>query len=187
MKHYTATMSRSQGRDSWAVIFRHPVRLDISTGKAGRRVRRGLGTSDDAEATRLVGQLNEILRTETLWEPTARPLAGSRFDSRIVDIFYDGMEAVQTDYAVLRQKVIPLPTTEDGYRTVLLLGTTGAGKTTVARQLLGTDPATERFPSTSTAKTTVADTELILTSDGIYRAAVTFAPRDEVIDYLIRK
>ncbi len=41
---------------------------------------------------------------------------------------------------------------------MLLLGTTGAGKTTLVRQFLGTDPATERFPSTSTAKTTVADT-----------------------------
>jgi hypothetical protein len=66
----------------------------------------------------------------------------------------------------------------------LLLGTTGAGKTTVVRQLLGTDPETERFPSTSTAKTTVADTELIITAESLYRAAVTFTPRDEVIDYL---
>jgi hypothetical protein len=54
----------------------------------------------------------------------------------------------------------------------------------VARQLLGTDPQTERFPSTSTAKTTVADTELIITDEEVYRAAVTFTPRDEVIDYL---
>ncbi len=79
---------------------------------------------------------------------------------------------------------MPLPSKEDGYRKVLLLGTTGAGKTTVVRQLLGTDPDTERFPSTSTAKTTVADTEIITTTDGEYMAAVTFTPRDEVIDYL---
>lgn len=184
MKYYTATKSRSQGRDSWAVIFRHPVRLDVATGKPGRRVRRGLSTSDETEAERLVEQLTEILHTEALWGSTARSLAASRFDGRIVDIFYDGLEATQTDYSGLRQDVIPLPTTEDGYRTVLLLGTTGAGKTTVVRQLLGTDPATERFPSTSTAKTTVADTELVTTNDDVYRAAVTFAPRDEVVDYL---
>lgn len=184
MRYYTATKSRSQGRDSWAVIFRHPARLDVATGKPGRRVRRGLSTSDETEAERLVEQLTEILHTEALWGPTARSLAASRFDGRIVDIFYDGLEATQTDYSGLRQDVIPLPTTEDGYRTVLLLGTTGAGKTTVVRQLLGTDPATERFPSTSTAKTTVADTELVTTNDDVYRAAVTFAPRDEVVDYL---
>jgi ABC-type branched-subunit amino acid transport system ATPase component len=130
-----------------------------------------------------VDQLNEILRTESLWEPTSRSLAAGRFDARVVDIFYDGLEATQTDFRALRDDLIPLPTA-DGYRTVLLLGTTGAGKTTVARQLLGTDPVTERFPSTSTARTTVADAELITTDDGIYRAVVTFAPRDEVIDYL---
>ncbi|MGW3625997.1 hypothetical protein [Streptomyces sp. NPDC000880] len=64
------------------------------------------------------------------------------------------------------------------------MGTTGAGKTTAVRQLLGTDPGTERFPSTSTAKTTVADTEIVPTEDGPYRAVVTFAARDEVIDHL---
>jgi hypothetical protein len=184
MKFYTATKSRSQGRESWSVIFRHPVRLDVATGKPGRRVRRGLGTSDDGEAERLVTQLNEILQTAALWEPSARSMAASRFDDRIVDIFYDGLEATHTDYARLRQDLIPLPTTDDGYRTVLLVGTTGAGKTTVVRQLLGTDPLRERFPSTSTSKTTVADTELVTTDDDVYRAAITFAPRDEVIDYL---
>ncbi|WP_158642380.1 hypothetical protein [Actinomadura sp. WAC 06369] len=86
------------------------------------------------------------------------------------------------DHTAVRDGLLPLPAA--GYRRVLLLGTTGAGKTTVVRQLLGTDPETERFPSTSTAKTTVADTELVLTPDGPYRAAVTFAGRDEVAAHL---
>ena len=72
MKPYTATKSRNAGRESRSVIFRHPARLDVSTGKPGRRVRRGLGTGNEAEANRLVDQLNEILRTEELWEPAAR-------------------------------------------------------------------------------------------------------------------
>ena len=184
MKPYTATKSRNAGRESWSVIFRHPARLDVSTGRPGRRVRRGLGTADEAEATRLIDQLNEILRTEELWDHAARATAAGRFDSRVIDIFYEGLEATRVDFSALRESLIPLPTAADGYRTVLLLGTTGAGKTTVVRQLLGTDPATERFPSTSTAKTTIADTELIVTDEKLYQAAVTFAPRDEVIDYL---
>ena len=184
MKPYTATKSRNAGRESWSVIFRHPARLDVSTGKPGRRVRRGLGTGDEAEANRLIDQLNEILRTEELWEPAARATAVGRFDSRVIDIFFDGLEATRTDFAALRQSIVPLPSASNGYRTVLLLGTTGAGKTTVVRQLLGTNPETERFPSTSTAKTTVADTELIITGERAYRAVVTFTPRDEVIDYL---
>ena len=183
MKFYTASKSRNQGRESWSVIFRHPARIDLATGKTGRRVRRGLGTSDEAEASLLVDQLNQVLSAPELWEVTAKPAAVGRFDSRVVEIFYDGMEVSEVNSAVLREELLPLPSGDD-YRTVLLLGTTGAGKTTVVRQILGTDPDTERFPSTSTAKTTVADTELITTEDGTYRAVVTFVPRDEVIDYL---
>ncbi|MGH3977360.1 MAG: hypothetical protein ACRDS9_29220, partial [Pseudonocardiaceae bacterium] len=184
MKYYTATKSRNQGRDSWSVIFRHPARLDFGTGKPGRRVRRGLGTANESEASSLVEELNELLRTPALWESTARVGAATRFDNRVIEIFYEGLEAAQVDFAALREELVPLPDVADGDRKVLLLGTTGAGKTTVVRQILGTDPDTERFPSTSTAKTTVSDTELITTTDQTYRAAVTFAPRDEVIDYL---
>ena len=148
--------------------------------RSRRRVRRGLGTGNEGEANRLIDQLNEILRTEELWEPAARAMAVGQFDPRVIDIFYDGLEATRTDFAALRQSIVPLPSASNGYRTVLLLGTTGAGKTTVVRQLSGTNPETERFPSTSTAKTTVADTELIITGESAYRAAVTFTPRDEV-------
>lgn len=84
----------------------------------------------------------------------------------------------------LREAVIPLPVSDPaGYRRVLLLGTTGAGKTTLVRQLIGTDPSKERFPSTSTAKTTIRDTEIVL-SAGSWRAVVTFASRGEVRAHL---
>lgn len=90
----------------------------------------------------------------------------------------------RNDSLALRDRLLPLPGPAEGYRHVLLLGTTGAGKTTVIRQLLGTDPDTERFPSTSSAKTTVADTELILSNERRFRAALTFADRDEITDHL---
>ncbi|MFI7356538.1 hypothetical protein ACIBTP_21655 [Streptomyces avidinii] len=182
--HYTAQKSRNQGREGWSVIFRHPVRLDPSTGRPGRRVRRGLGTSVDAEADVLVEQLNAILRTQSLWDPRSRQQAAGLFDGRVVDVFYEDLEAGRTDFRTIRDDLLALPGAAEGYKHVLLVGTTGAGKTTVVRQLLGTDPETERFPSTSTAKTTVADTEIVLTEAGPYRAAVTFAGRDEVIDHL---
>jgi len=183
-KYYTASKSQSQGRAGWSVIFRHPARLDVGTGKFGRRVRRGLATTDEAEANRLVEQLDQLLSSPSLWEASARSLAADRFDQRIVEIFYEGTEASTTDFVAIRDAVLPMPGASEGYRKVLLLGTTGAGKTTVVRQLLGTDPSAERFPSTSTAKTTVADTELILTLEGRFSAVVTFATRDEVVDYL---
>ena len=89
-----------------------------------------------------------------------------------------------TDFMGVREQVIPIPSSVDSdYRSALLLGTTGAGKTTVLRQVIGTHPVKERFPSTSTAKTTVADTEIIV-AEGNYQAVITFMERDEVRDYL---
>ncbi|UNN05181.1 hypothetical protein [Rhodococcus opacus] len=85
--------------------------------------------------------------------------------------------------AAVRENYLPLPTRDDGYRQILLLGTTGAGKTTVVRQLLGTDPDNDRFPSTSTAKTTVSDTEIVL-APGPFHAVITFFSRDEVVRHL---
>ena len=89
-----------------------------------------------------------------------------------------------TDFMNVREQIIPIPSSDDSdYRSALLLGTTGAGKTTVLRQIIGTHPVKERFPSTSTAKTTVADTEIIV-AEGEYQAVITFMERDEVRDYL---
>jgi hypothetical protein len=181
---YTASPVKDPGRERYSVIFRHPARLDTS-GKPGRRVRRGLGTADPEEADRIVAHINELLASEKYWSATARPAAEGHFDERAVAVFFDGMEPVPAgSSAVVRHEHIPLPTVSDGYRQVLLLGTTGAGKTTLVRQLLGTHPEIDRFPSTSTAKTTIADTELVI-SEGAYRAVVTFSPRDEVIDHLV--
>lgn len=178
---YVATLSRSQGREGWSVIFRHPVLTDRATGKPGRRVRRGAATPDKREAQRLVDQLNDIFKDPSLWELSSKTRAAAQFHPRVVEIFYGEMVPELADFFALRESIIPLPPVESEYRRILLVGTTGSGKTTLARQLLGTDPETERFPSTSTGKTTVADMELVL-ADGTYRAVVTFMPQDQVRD-----
>ena len=49
---YSVSKSRSN-RPGWSVSFRHPLRND-ARGKPGLRIRRGLGTTDDAEADKLV-------------------------------------------------------------------------------------------------------------------------------------
>jgi len=183
-KYYTASKRQAKGREGWAAIFRHPARPDRATGKPGLRVHRGLGTSDEAEADALVAELNEILSTPGLWQPTARTTAAARFDERVVGIFYDGHEAQQLDFEAVRERAIPLPGESEGYKRVLLLGTTGAGKTTALRQFLGTLGRGEQFPSTSTAKTTIADTEIIVGTEATYEGVVTFAGRDEVVDHL---
>ena len=181
---YSASLSQTQGRSGYSVIFRHPARRDEATGKPGVRVRRGLGTRDEAEAERLRDELNVLLGDPKYRDPAARAEAERRFDPRVVDIFFDKMVPEATDFAALRDAVIPLPdSVPDGYRRVLFLGTTGAGKTTLVRQLIGTDPVKERFPSTSTAKTTIHDTEIVL-AEGDWHAVATFASSDEVREYL---
>ncbi len=77
----------------------------------------------------------------------------------------------------IREEAIPLPSRDDGYATVMLVGTTGAGKTTVLRQLIGSD----RFPPTSTSRTTTSDIEIV-TADGLFSAIVTFMDEREVKD-----
>lgn len=172
----------SKGRSSWCVIFRHPV-CKAADGKQKLRVRRGLGTRDEGEATRLVDQLNKILADESNWNLTARGRAEAIFDKRVVAAFYDHLEPERRDNWVERELVLPLPTDKEGYAKVQFVGTTGAGKTTIVRQLLGTDPLTERFPSTSAAKTTICDLEIIL-AEGDFKAVVSFISRDQVRQYV---
>lgn len=82
----------------------------------------------------------------------------------------------------LREMVLPGPSQTTGYRTILVIGTTGAGKSTLIRQLLGTTGG-EAFPATSASKTTVAETELLL-APGDFYAVATFMPLIEVQAYI---
>ena len=88
-------------------------------------------------------------------------------------------------HEAIREASIPLPSRDDGYATVMLVGTTGSGKTTVLRHLIGSDHERDRFPSTSTARTTTADIEIVI-SDGSYAAVITFMGQREVRDEIER-
>lgn len=171
----------SKGRKSLCVIFRHPLRPGPD-GKPGLRVRRGLGTNVEAEALRLVEQLNVLLADSEWHTPGAEQAARARFEGSVVSAFYDKLIPESSDPWEIREGIIPLPTKEDGYCRVRLIGTTGAGKTTMLRQLIGTTPQ-ERFPSTSTAKTTTSEIEVVLRK-GEFEAVATFIPRDHVRLYI---
>jgi energy-coupling factor transporter ATP-binding protein EcfA2 len=174
---YQATKTRTN-RPGWSVIFRHPKRTD-SRGKFGLKVRRGLNTTDDAEADRLVSQLNELLGDQRWWSADRRKEAGAHFEELVVSIFFDGMEAGKVSSAEHREARIPLPTAKDGFSRILFTGTTGAGKTTLLRHIIGSNHTTDRFPSTSTSRTTTAEIEIV-TADGDFEGVVTFMPEHEV-------
>ena len=176
-KNYKATLSGEEGRSGWCVIFRHPVRKNADGSAV--RIRRGLGTRERGEAEKLVGQLNQILGDRDFWTPTAKAKAETMFNQKVVNAFYDNFLPATQDAWALRDQVIPLPGREDGYARARFLGTTGAGKTTLLRQVIGIDPKKERFPSTSTAKTTVCDIEVVI-APGPFKAVITFFPREHV-------
>ena len=168
---YTASKTRSN-RPGWSIGFRHPLRND-SKGRPGLKMRRGLGTSDEVEAEAMVAEMNAILIDQSWWNASKRNEAELRFSKPVIEAFYDEIQAGREDTEALREAHIRLPAKEDGYSRVLFVGTTGAGKTSLLRQLIGSDPDDDRFPSTAPAKTTIADIEVIQ-ADGGFEAAVTF-------------
>jgi len=183
-RFYSASLSRTQGRSTYAIIFRHPKRNDPSTGKEGLRVRQSLKTENEPEAEQLRIQMTTLLSSPDLWDLGARDQALAQFDPRIVDIFFYKLEGAETDFLAIRDGAIELPSSKSSeYRRALLLGTTASGKTTLLRQIMGTDPEKERFPSTSPAKTTVHETEVFL-QEGLFRAVVTFFPIEDVREHL---
>ena len=168
---YSASKSRSN-RPGWSVSFRHPLRRD-ARGKSGLRMRRGLGTTDTKEADRLIAEMNTLLSNPAWWNANKRTEAERTFSKVIVDAFYDEIQAGRQEPQDLREELITLPDKSEGYSRVLFVGTTGAGKTSLLRQLIDSDPVEDRFPSTAPAKTTIADIEIIQ-ADGTYQAVVTF-------------
>ena len=168
---YRASKSRSN-RPGWSISFRHPLRND-ARGRAGLKMRRGLGTSDEQEAEVMVDEMNVILADQSWWNAAKRSEAALRFSQPVIEAFYDEIQAGREDPEALREAIIRLPNKDEGYPNVLFVGTTGAGKTSLLRQLIGSDPDEDRFPSTAPAKTTIADIEVIQT-EGDFDAAVTF-------------
>lgn len=174
---YTATAKQNPGRQGWIVEFRHPLRVD-SNERPGRKTRKGLGTPDPERAQHLVKQLNKLLANEALWSLGARGEAEKLFEPEVLEIFYGEIEPRAPDARPLRDKLLPLPNREDGYAKVVMLGVPGAGKTTLVRQLIGSHPKREAFPSTSMNRTTTFPAELVLKA-GRFDAVVTFMSEHE--------
>jgi hypothetical protein len=170
---YTASKSLTKDGTSWVMSFRHPLRKD-PRGKQGRKVRRGLGTGHEAGAQALVDEMN-ILLGDAGWHSLAkRAEAERRFEPLVVRAFYDDIGTPIANSWDIRNVGVPLPGIEDGFTRAMLIGTTGAGKTSLLRHLIGSHPERDRFPSTSASRTTISDIEVITSEDATYKAIVTF-------------
>ena len=178
-KRYTASKSPTKDGTAWVMSFRHPLRKD-ARGKQGRKVRRGLSTPDEGRAKALIDEMNKILGDETWHNVAKRSEAERRFDPIVVRAFYDDIEGVSSNSWAVREETLPLPTAEDGYSRALMVGTTGAGKTSLLRQLIGSHPDNDRFPSTSASRTTISDIEVIASDDAVFKSIVTFFPESTV-------
>jgi hypothetical protein len=168
----------SLGRKKWCVQFFHP-KISSAAGRP-KRVRYGIGTENREEAEKILADLNAILANEELWSPGAKEIASRTYHPTAVACFYEGIESKIVDPWIKREQVIELP--KDGFSIVLLTGPVGAGKTTLVRQLIGTNPEKERFPATSNARTTIFDTEIIC-APGDFHAVVSFLSPDQVRSY----
>ncbi len=93
---YTASKSRAQGRPGWTISFRHPLRNDTK-GRPGLKMRRGLRTTDAADADRFVAEMNTILSDSSWWNATKRAEAERTFSPAITAAFYDEIQAGRID------------------------------------------------------------------------------------------
>ena len=173
MKSYKASYNPPKGKKGYTTNFRHPIIMDKS-GKYGLKVHRGLGTQEENEAKELVDSLNELMTNDYWWDLSKRTEAYSRYSPIIVDAFYDPMERNNLEETELLNK-IKVPGKDDGYTRTCIIGPSGAGKTSLLRLLCGT--IKEKYPTTSTGRTTSCNMEVIMSDDGTYEVVITFMSR----------
>jgi hypothetical protein len=170
---YIAAKVRTKPGATWILTFRHPLKTD-ARGKPGRKVRRSSGTTDDDQAQALLDQLNQLLENPEWFSPEREAAAAAAFDDIVVRAFYDDLTVPTGRSFDVREARIPLPGSDDGYSRVLLVGPTGVGKTSLLRQLIGSHPDRDRFPSTSASRTTISDIEVITSDKPAFECVGTF-------------
>lgn len=174
------TCNPPKGKKGYTVNFRHPVEKD-KTGKYGLKVHRGLGTDDGEEAQMMAIQLEKMLNDDYWWDHSKKDEAYSKYSAVVVDAFYDPMENIASVENEMLDRIY-LPGKEDGYNRSTIIGPSGYGKTSLVRMIAGT--IEEKFPTTSTGRTTTCNMEIIMGNDGVYEVVITFMSRHLVEMYI---
>lgn len=194
MEDYKAKYMKAANRKSYTITFRHPMVKDEGKNY-GIKVHRGLGTTDETIAIELTAEMNTLLGDDSWWNKQKRMEAYQRFNEKIVDAFYDPMNRSERCNDTYLEKIL-LPGKKEGYKATGFVGMSGAGKTSAIRHACGT--AKDRFPTTSSGRTTTCNMEIIMAESPVYEAVVTFIPRgrlemlvqesiEEAVKYLVKE
>lgn len=173
---YTARLTNNTNGTSFSIEFRHPMLLD-NQGKPGKKIRKGLGSNLEL-AQQVLNDVNKLLSNNYFWSLECYEESQKEYHYKAVEIFYGPMEyeLIESSYEQ-RGKIITIPLSNP---KVMLLGATGVGKTSIIRQLIGTEPNDISFPAVSASRTTTCDTEYIF-APGDWGSVVTFLSQVEVI------
>ncbi len=178
MAEKKVTLRKPKG-GNYTIWYSHPVQKD-KNGKA-LRVHKGLGTNDELEAKKRAEQLEKIINNIYWWDISKRREAAEIFDDVIVDAFYNPMLNNKDAGQKILDKIY-LPWNEDEYTKIALVGVSGAGKTTLMKQIIGIE--NENFPAVSSGRTTVSNMEFITTDKDTFEASIVFMTRDELVMYI---
>ncbi|MFE5321651.1 hypothetical protein ACFQ88_23385 [Paenibacillus sp. NPDC056579] len=179
LKYKASLRSNGEGK-AYFTEFRHPLVLD-PTGTQGKKIKKGLGL-DHNVASKIVDELNWLLSNSQI--ATTELARTKGFDEKTIDCFFGPLIKSEKKNKNDLLGKIKKPTKSDGYVTLAVIGATGSGKTSLIRNLIGTDPSNIAFPAVSSNRTTTATIEYIFNESPVTEAAVVFSSETQVEQYI---
>lgn len=179
--NYTANLKQNGAGKAFFTEFRHPIVLD-SIGNQGKKIKKGLG-NDQELAKKIVEELNWLLSNYQI--ATTEISRSKGFEEKTIDCFFGPIlkKQIKSKSDLLDSKIISHIGSKE-HVTIAAIGPTGSGKTSLIRNLIGTNPSNISFPAVSSNRTTTARIEYIFDSCEQARAAVVFASEPQIEQYI---